>query len=451
MEVISQAPQPTIKCYRSIINGKASNYCYMEFSPNSIYESGRNLQSYNFERSLENFGGSFSFTIKEDTEKLNNPFMDQVQPLDVIVISESGSDMNRDFIGVVTTISIGAIAGTLNKVVTISGKSIEWLFNYLNINADIKVAIFDNSTASKAFKADFENNNGKTGYSIRNIITTSIDYFKKETAKFKEISNYLIGDIIDLWFKDGYIVAPDDTFPYPISSNLFDGDKITVIEFIKKILPPPIYEIYSIIDAFNNLKLIFRKAPFDNPVASYAINPTHLTDYTLTKSCEEVYTAFMTYIEGTELSPDFYMNKAAAQGDKLRGYDFAKSNLEKVKQYGYQLLTCTFVGYNATPDAKTDKDKIEQMNKDLEKWFSNLDEMYSGDITITNIVNETKAKIGDWLSLAGALYYVVSEKHSWNYGDNPMINYQVIRGGKYTDGNFQPITKLSTIYKEFDQ
>ena len=69
MEVISQAPQPTIKCYRSIINGKASNYCYMGFSPNSIYESGRNLHSYNFERSLENFGGSFSFTIKEDTEK----------------------------------------------------------------------------------------------------------------------------------------------------------------------------------------------------------------------------------------------------------------------------------------------------------------------------------------------------------------------------------------------
>lgn len=453
MEVVNQAPQPIIKCFRSIQGNMAVKLPYISFTPNSADTSGRNLQSYNFERSIDNFGGSFSLTVKEDTENLKDPFMDKVQPLDIIVISETGNDNKIDFIGVVTTISVGAIASNLNKVVTVSGKSIEWLFTYYNINADIKVAIFDNSTANLAFKTDFENQNGKTGYSIKKIVTASITTFKNEVAKFKEISNYIIGDIISLWFGNDpelYVDAPSDMFAYPISSNLFDGDKITVIDYIKKLLPPPYYELFCFINNTNELKLKVRKAPFDNPKSSYTINPTHLTDYTLTRSCEEVYTAFMTYIEGTDKDPSFYMNKAAAEGDKLRGYNFAKSNLEKSKLYGYQLLTCSLVGYNATPDAKTDNDKIEQMNKDLEKWFSKLDEMYTGDFTLVNVTKEKHAKIGEWLTFAKGYYYVISEKHSWNYGDNPMINYQVIRGGEYPQGEFTPVKKLSAVYKEFE-
>lgn len=453
MEVVSQAPQPTIKCFHSVENGQAVCVPYQFFTPNSANTSGRNLQSYNFERSIDNFGGSFSFTVKEDTDNLTDPFMDKVQPLDIIVISESGYDTKRDFIGVVTTISVGSIASNLNKVVTVSGKSIEWLFNYYNINADIKVAIFNNTEANLAFKTDFENQNGKTGYEIKKIVTASISTFKQQAGNFKDISNYIVGDIIELWFgnnPDEYVDAPNDKFAYPVSSNLFDGDKITVIEFIKKILPSPYYEIFCYIDDSNKPKLKVRKAPFDSPQAEYSINPVHLTDYTLTRSCEEVYTAFMTYIEGTDLDPSFYMNKAAAEGNKLSGYDFAKSNLEKSKLYGYQLLTCSMVGYNATPDAKTDQQKIDQMNENLEKWFSKLDEMFTGDFTLVNVTSESHARIGDWLSFAKGLYYVISEKHSWNFGDNPMLNYQVIRGGEYPNGEFKPLTKLSAIYKEFE-
>lgn len=454
MDVLAQAPQPTIKCYHSI-NEKGNATCipYQYFTPNSSNTSGRNLQSYNFERSIDNFGGSFSFTVKEDTENLKEPFMDAVQPLDIIVISESGYDTKKDFIGVVTTISVGSIASNLQKSVTVSGKSIEWLFNYYNINADIKVAIFDNSTASTAFKTDFENKNGETGYAIKKIVTASIKTFKKEVAKFQEISNYVIGDIINIWFgsdPETYVDAPNDMFAFPISSNLFEGDRVTVIDYIKKLLPSPYYEIFSYIDDNNMPKLKVRKAPFDNPTADYTINPNHLTDYTLTRSCEEVYTAFMTYIEGTELDPAFYMNEAAGRSDKLRGYDYSKRNDKKSKLYGYQLLTCSLIGYNDTPNAQTDADKIEKMNEDLEKWFSKLDEMYTGDFTLVNVTSEKHAIIGEWLIFAKGLYYVITEKHSWNYGDNPMINYQVIRGGEYPQGNFKPVERLSAVYKEFE-
>lgn len=454
MEVLSQAPQPTITCYHSIRDNKAVKGLYQEFTPNSSYTSGRNLQSYNFERSLDNFGGSFSFTVKEDTENLSNPFMDRVEPLDIIVISENGYGNNIDFIGVVTTISIGSMASNLNKVVTVSGKSIEWLFLYMNINCDIKISIFNNTAANKLFKADFADKNGTSGYSIKTTVKASIEMFKNQVSdpKNKIVSNFLIGQIIDLWFTGDYIEASDDTFAYPISSDPFQMGKCNVIDFIKNLLPPPIYEIFSIIDDSGNPKLVIRKVPFNNPKADYTINPTHLTDYTLTRSCEEVYTAFMTYIEGTALSPDFYMNKAAAEGE-LKGYNFAQPNKEKAAIYGFQLLTCSFVGYNSSSKSKLDEKKISDMNEELKKWFSNLDEMYTGDFTLVNYMKDNikHAKIGEWLCFAKGLYYVISEKHSWNYGDNPMINYQVTRGGEYPDGIFKPVEKLSTVYKEFDE
>jgi hypothetical protein len=162
----------------------------------------------------------------------------------------------------------------------------------------------------------------------------------------------------------------------------------------------------------------------------------------------------MPYIEGSSQSPDFYMNLSTAEGVKEKGYNCALRSEEKSKLYGYQLLTCSFVGYNSNPatnEATVDYSKLRTLAEEMKKWFENLDEMYTGDLTIINIPSERNAKIGEWLSFANGLFYVVSEKHSWNYGDNPTINYQVIRGGNYTGGTFKPLRKLSSVYKELER
>ena len=456
MEVLSQAPQPTIKCYHSIVNGKAACLSYQYFTPNSEYPSGKNLQSYNFERSIDNFGGSFSFTVKEDTET-DDLFMDKVKPLDIIIISESGSDARRDFIGVVTTVSIGGMASNLNKVVTVSGKGIEWLFSYFNINCDIKSMITENDSANKTMLADLSKKQGTEGITIKDVVLESFKTFKKyvsgikgaESSGFAVTTNYLLGDIINLMFGEDFIVAADITLSYPISSNLFTSGKINIIDYLKKLFPSPVYEIFGTIGDDLKPKLCVREVPYDNPDASYKINPTQLTDYTLTRSCEEVYTAFLSYIEGSELSPDQYMNIIAAQGTE-KGYNFTQPDKEKVKMYGYQLLTCSFVGFNNDPKTVLNKDALSKINEKLNRWFSKLDEMYTGDFTLVNITKEKAARIGEWLEFAGGLYYVISEKHSWNYGDNPMINYQVTRGGEYKGSDFKPIKNLSAVYKEFE-
>lgn len=456
MEVLSQAPQPTIKCYHSIKNGVAAQILYQEFTPTSSYTAGRNLQSYNFEDSLDNFGGSFSFTVKEDISKdvFQKTFMDEVQPLDIIVISESGSEARIDFIGVVTTVSIGGISSNLNKSVTVSGKSIEWLFLYYNINTDVKACIFQNTEANNTIKIDLANRSGKSPLTIKDIAEASYSEFKKRTEENQSISNFAIGEIIDKWYKKGIFETTDDEFLYPVSSNLFEEGKINVIDFIQKILPKPIYEMFGYIDKFNNPKIRLRKVPFDKPVATYKINPNQLTDFTLTRTCDEVYTAFMPYIEGSSQSADFYLTLNAAENNgKIKGYNISDADSIKTKIYGYQLLTCSFVGY--TLDEKTNKDtfsedKLEELVNDLSNWFGHLDDMYNGDFTIVNMTKEKPARIGEWVSFAGGLFYVTTEKHSWNYGDNPMINYQVSRGGKYVGGIFTKLKNLSAAYREFE-
>ena len=455
MELLSQAPQPIIICYHSIVNGVAAKKPYQHFTPNSSDISGQNLQSYNFDNSIDNFGGSFSFTIKEDITKDKN-FMDQVEPLDVIVISESGNKQRIDFIGVVTTVSIGGIASNLNKSVTVSGKSIEWLFLYYNINTDLKSCVFQNNEANKAFKTDLAKRDGTVGISIKDIVTASFDMFKERADKNPEISNTIVGDIIDIWYNKDYFDSSTDSFLYPISSNLFDTGKITVIDFIKKILPSPMYEIFGYINDKGEPKIKVRKVPYDYPVSDKSLDPTLLTDFTLTRTCDEVYTAFMPYIEGSSKDPSFYMNLQAAKnagGQALKGYNSAKINDEKVKLYGFQLLTCSFVGYKEntkTNEETIDNDKLISLADDMKKYFGNLDDMYNGDFTLVNYTEKKCAKIGEWVSFAEGLFYVHSSSHSWNYGDNPMVNYNVSRGGKYVNGNFQKLTNLSAVYREFD-
>lgn len=474
MDVKYQAPQPTIQCYHStikvsssqlkgsaadVIKNLATQESYYDFTPESPYLSGKNLQSYNFERSLDNFGGSFSFTVKEDISS-ENLFMDEVEPLDIIKISESGSEQKIDFIGVVTKISIGATASTLNKVVTVSGNSIEWLFSYYNINTDIKGVIFQNEEANNTFKTDLAKRDGEESISIKDIVLATYDMFEKQVTKLRAnqnvVTNFLIGGLIKKWFGDDFVDASDDTFFFPISSNLFTDGTINIIDYLRKLLPSPIYEIFGFVDITGKPKIKVRKVPFDNPTASVKIQPELLTDFTLTRTCDEVYTAFLPYVEGSSMSPDFYMNLETAEGIKEKGYNSTTRNEEKIKKYGYQLLTCSFVGYSNTVTKSgaikeaVNMSKLSGLADDLNKWFGNLDEMYSGDFTIVNVVNEKHAHIGEWIGFADGIFYIINESHTWNYGDNPTINYQVIRGGEYVNNTFKPLKRLSAAYKEFD-
>ena len=73
---------------------------YQEFSTNSKDVSGKNLLSYNFQRSVNSFSGSFSISVKEENiyssyVEQKKPFLDMVNPFDVVTIQED-SNIDED-------------------------------------------------------------------------------------------------------------------------------------------------------------------------------------------------------------------------------------------------------------------------------------------------------------------------------------------------------------------
>lgn len=490
MDVISQAPQPVIWCYQSVRENEFKPLSYQQFSPNSEFTTGKNLQSYNFSKDIENISGSFSFTVVEDIENIASDelFMDKVKPLDVITISEGGDGI-IDFIGVVTTISVGALSSNLTKQVTVSGKSIEYLFQYLNICLDLKAAFaVNNKKANIEIKLDLNNQNGQGAMSFQNIAENSYRLFKEQAGKYVGITNTLILEIIEYWYGSSFIEADSGNFLFPITSNMLEGSKVTFIDFLRKLLPTPVYEIFGYIDSNNHPKLRIRKAPFSNKPEAVSINPALITNFTLTRSCEEMYTAFMPYIEGSSQSADFYMNLAIADGESITGYPITALNNEKIKMYGFQLLTVSFVGFTNGSKAETgfDKGKLEELSAEIKDWYTNLDEMLTGDLTVVNYIKNRRkpdgliesdkkntfkdllkkaagefkngeeeislvnAKVGNWLGFSGGSFYIQAENHSWNYGDNPMLNFTIGRGGDYKSGKFKPLKGMSAAYKELE-
>lgn len=475
MNVLVQNPQPIISCYSSIRDGEFNKNLYQIFSPSSNNVSGKNLQSYNFSRDLNDIAGSFSFTVVEDVNVIGyeNLFMDKVKHLDVITISEQGNK-KIDFIGVVTTISVGGIASNLTKQVTVSGKSIFYLFQYLNIYADLKALAFENTSKNieLVLSLNQKKDNKTVGTSIKFIATTAYNEFIRVlTDSGKNVSNVLVLSIIKSWLgeSDSFIVVPndEDNFTFPITSNMFSSGTINYIDFIRQLLPQPVYEIYGFIDDDNKPKLKIRTVPFSKKpfTGEYnrdvvKINPTLITNFTLTKSCEEVYTAFLPYIEGSSMSPEFYMSLIGAN-NKLTNEQYAQSisNPDKVKKYGFQVLMCNFVGFD--PMGKLNTEGLQKLTNNLKKWYSDIDEMLNGDLTIVNFIGKSESvnihwcTIGNWLYFSGGSFYIQAENHSWNYGDNPMINYSLIRGGEYikngdSDFNFKPLEKMSAFYKELE-
>lgn len=200
-------------------------------------------------------------------------------------------------------------------------------------------------------------------------------------------------------------------------------------------------------------QLRIREKPFDaddwNSLTAKTINPIEVINYNLSKSIDEVYTVFYSYVEGSPLSPDFY-NKLYATKD---GYDAV--NTAKQKIYGYKPMQCNFVGFNIEKyddDKVTNsmKNKISFLNNRMAKWYGNLDEMYKAVITCIQISGYEQAKPGDKIKFLDGEFYVTGTDHSWSYEAAPKITYHCERGGYYNNGDFAKLNSVSRPMAEFN-
>lgn len=467
MDAIIQTSFPEIKFFRSF----SKNVCYQIFRKDSAFTSGCNLLSYSFTRSMNNYVGSFTLSMKEDI-KGKDLFIDRVKNLDVVEIIENGEPV---FFGVITSISYSALANGLNKTVNISGKSIEYLFDYLNISFNVSAMAYSDTmvqTEISNLNLKWAQNSGNNPVSVETFLSQSFDTFCDVAQKFETLSNVTIIQMIKEWYGENpWKVSGGMKFKYPITNNMFNDDTVTFMTYLRYFFPNNVYEVFGIIE--NGVpKLKVRECPFDGQqfgwltdkfgsrywgimagdwgnLKEFPVKSENLTDYTLTKTIDEVYTAFYSFIEGSAIDPTFYENiQNIKEGSKSSG-TFAYINKEKKSIYGYKPLRVNFLGFNIekADDDQVNEDlqnNLKELNERIGKWYENLDEMYNATISIILLVKDKQAHIGDKLSFLDGEFYITGEQHTWKYGNSPKITYTCERGGNYDKfGNFSPLLNVT--------
>lgn len=426
---------------------------YMTFSPTSNQFSGKNVQSYTFTQSTRDITGSFSITIKEDIKepdinKNEKFFLDEVEELDLVKIIENGV---VEFWGIVRTISFGATAGAFNKAITVSGTSAAELLNMFKINTDMTLMSF------------FQGDEGNT--EIANKIVT---LFMKPPVEITEVFRVMYNYIVDLAktkkgskiisykaqriFRFIFGVSHDDygvefldcneEIKYPMAANIFNESETTLISYFKLILPDNFYEFFHRFTRKDNKPVItIRQMPFSadtwNKLHITTLDPSLITDYTLTKTDTNIFTCFYAFAQNGSMASE-YFKRLTTDGKSPVIIDD-----DLLSIYGYIPLEVSINGY--TENGSNDLQKTtEELSKLLADWYKDLRHMYSGDVTIVNTMEvDSKTKqsvnprIGERVKLCGGEFYVTQSTHTWRYGDSAKINLKIERGGVYKDGKFQ--------------
>lgn len=443
-------------------------YSFDGHKPNT---KGANIVSYNFSKSVNELSGDFSIVIKDDED---GNFIDSIQPLDVVTINESHILENDiDFYGVVTRVSFSAMANGFQRQISISGKSIDYLFEYLTISEDVTAM----GLAGKNLNAEVENvklklaiidsNNSsvekkyKPGHIVE-VANTVFDTFSNIAQnKVSELSNTDVINIINYFYKDEKFTSTtkDLTFKYPISNNMFGGgNEVNIYNYLRNLLPQNVYEIFgTIIDG--QPKIMIREVPFEKEDWSklnnkYFIDPSTLVNYTVTKSIDEVYTAFYSYLSNSPFSMEWYQRT----GVNTNGSPTNVIAADKRKKYGFKLLSTNFVGFTETN--LNLEDVFKELNQKLCHFYSCLDEMYDATITVVTragVNYKDIPHIGDKVNFLGGEFYVTGEEHTWNYGSSGKTTYHCERGGIYDStrdwesGFFKGIPAITKRLKELEK
>jgi hypothetical protein len=305
------------------------------------------------------------------------------------------------------------------------------------------------------------------GMTVKNFMTISWKHFKEVSEKFG-ISTTGIAETINGFIGGGdagaFLDVPGQghELRYNIACAFYNAGNNQIADVWRNILPDAVYELFSRCTN-GEPKIVARQVPF-NPgdwtsLDLYEISPISLITYDLDQNDEEVYTAFASYIIGSAMDRQFYMAVNQTGNDSIVVQDE-----EKQKIYGFKPLEITFNGYdrqgNMNGEKKDDlKTALKKLNEMAAYWYSRLDEMYSGSLTICTDFNkpETNPRAGCRAKFLGGEFYIEQTHHSWRFVGTPTIKLTLSRGMMYDEsGKMRPgedgvIKGIGRYFRELDK
>lgn len=451
MKLIHKSAQPEIKIY----DYDAPNEPIFVLSPKGGYTQ---LLDYSFSEKTGDLNGSFNFSIAGG----DNNLFDKIKPLHIVKIFE-GSNIPC-FTGIIKARNLSCSMGDsgVRRSISFSGNSITSLIANFQLIMDLKflhvLKVQDADSLNKELIINIAELQANENLTIKQFLDLTWKTYLNYTGVAGKVSpaesadktksapsNILVYTIIKNFMTENFFeIGNAAPLPIPIANAFFNQDINTVLQIWQTILSPPVYEIFSRVNKEGKTRVVVRETPFDSKdwinLPIYEIKSYVLKDYSLRLSDEEVYTAFLGYIEGSELSPDQYVIIEEADANKRDGSIISKDN-KKFNIYGLKLCQVGFRGYHKDKqEMQQTVNAMKNFSERLKKWFGKLDEMYTGSATIINTFDDdykNRPHCGGRVKFLGGEFYIQGVEHRWSYGGAPVINLSLIRGGIYDGkGNF---------------
>jgi hypothetical protein len=405
------------------------------------------LLSYTFTESTDSLEGAFSFSVEnEEINKEEKSVFDLIPVRSVVKIYEGGE--MPAFVGIIRRREIkkAMTSQGVKKTVVFSGKSIISCIAEYTVSLDVRIQDVSDNMAKNI---DLTDKLIQEGLTIKEFMKITWEHFKEvsEGKKGKVISNTGVADIINKFIGDPgsfiNVTGNGQKLRYNVACVFYNAANNVIADVWKSILPERVYEFFSRCDEEGKPKIIARQVPFEpedwSSLDIYIISPISLTAYDLMQSDEEVYTAFASYIIGSAMQKEFYMAVNQTGDDSIVKHDVDKRSI-----YGFKLLELNFYGYdrqgNAGDEKKSDlTESLKALNVMAYNWYSRLDEMYSGSITVITDFREpeTNPRAGCRAGFLGGEFYINKADHSWNFGGTPTIKLTVSRGMVYEGGKMK--------------
>ena len=451
-----QFPAPKIEIFTQ---GKPGNPDY-SYTADPLAGPWSKLLAYSFSESVEDLEGSFSFKVEnEEIEKDGKTVFDLIPTRSIVKIYE-GDEKQAAFVGIIRRrrIDKAMTAEGMKRSVVFSGKSIISCITEYTLSLDVRIqGVADAMSKTK----DLTGKLAQEGMTIKNFMKESWEHFK-EVSEVAGISTTGIADTINKFIGGGSAdtfieVTGKEELRYNIACTFYNAANNVIADVWRNILPKPVYEFFSRCSD-GEPKIVARQVPFNpedwSKLDIYEISPISLTAYDFDRSDDEIYTAFASYIMGSAMSREFYMAVNQTGNDSIVAYD-----AEKQKLYGFKPLEITFSGYDRQGNIDDEKkpdltEALKELNKMAAYWYSRLDDMYSGSITICTDFNnpETNPRAGCRAKFLGGEFYITKTEHTWTYGGTPTIKASLSRGMVYDGGGEMRSGEdgiLKTIGKQF--
>jgi hypothetical protein len=467
MGVEHQAPAPKLEIYT---RGEpdSPDYTYSADPNAGAYSK---LLGYTFSESVDDLEGVFSFTVEnEEVDVEGRTVFDLIQNRSIVKIYE-GDPKRPVFVGILRRRHLGMSMTSQGpkRTITFSGKSIISCITEYTISLDVRI---QNVADAMSRTKSLEDRLARDGLTIKDFMKESWNHFK-EVSENSGISNWGIADIINKFIGDGdpdkfiKVIGGERELRYNIATIFYNEANNVIADIWRGILPNRVYELFSRCDE-GEPRIIARQVPYGDPdngnydwinLPIYLISPISLTSYELDRSDDEVYTAFASYIIGSSMSREFYMAVNQTGNDTT-----VKYNLEKLMIYGFKPLEISFIGYDRQGNTRNEKidtmtEMVANLNKLAFNWYSRLDDMYSGSLTICTDFNnpETNPRIGCRARFLGGEFYINKTEHTWNFGGTPTIKITLSRGmiydknGKMRPGEEGVIKNIGRRFRELER